>query len=74
MLAVHGIVNTPSSSTVHWEPTAEREARKPATDYRTPRRSAWASGHGRYPTVDKDYDPGYVDPGELTADRWNETH
>ena len=56
------------------EPTAEREARKPVTDYRTPRRSAWASGHGRYPTVDKDYDPGYVDPGELAADRWNETH
>ena len=56
------------------EPTAEREARKPAADYRTPRRSAWASGHGRYPTVDKDYDPGYVDPGELAADRWNETH
>jgi antirestriction factor ArdC-like protein len=56
------------------EPTAEREARKPATDYRRPRRSAWASGHGRYPTVDKDYDPGYVDPGELAADRWNETH
>jgi N-terminal domain of anti-restriction factor ArdC len=55
------------------EPTAEREARKPATDYRTPRRSAWASGHGRYPTVDKDYDPGYVDPGELATDRWNET-
>jgi antirestriction protein ArdC len=56
------------------EPTAEREARNPATDYRTPRRSAWASGHGRYPTVDKDYDPGHVDPGELAADRWNETH
>jgi hypothetical protein len=51
------------------EPTAEREARKPATDYRTPRRSAWASGHGRYPSVDS-----YPDPGELAADRWNETH
>jgi N-terminal domain of anti-restriction factor ArdC len=54
------------------ELTAEREERKHAS--RTPRRSAWASGHGRYPTVDKDYDPGYVDPGELAADRWNETH
>jgi hypothetical protein len=51
------------------EPTAEREARKPATDYRSPRRSAWASGHGRYPSVDS-----YPDPGELAADRWNETH
>src|SRR6266567_8371932 len=52
------------------EPTAER-------DYRTPRRSAWASGHGRYPSVDPgprvDRDPGYVDPGELAEDRWNET-
>ena len=45
------------------EPTAER-------DYRTPRRSAWASGHGRYPSVD----PGPRDPGEDAADRWNETH
>jgi hypothetical protein len=51
------------------EPTSEREERKPATDYRTPRRSAWASGHGRYPSVDS-----YPDPGELAADRWNETH
>ena len=46
--------------------------------YRTPRRSAWASGHGRYPSVDPgpgvDRDPGYVDPGELAEDRWNETH
>ena len=48
---------------------SERQARKPATDYRTPRRSAWASGHGRYPSVDS-----YPDPGELAADRWNETH
>jgi hypothetical protein len=39
-------------------------------DYRTPRRSAWASGHGRYPSVD----PGPRDPGEEAADRWNETH
>ena len=51
------------------ELTAERNERKPATDYRTPRRSAWASGHGRYPSVDS-----YPDPGELAADRWNETH
>jgi hypothetical protein len=51
------------------ELTAEREARKPAADYRTPRRSAWASGHGRYPSVDS-----YPDPGGLAADRWNETH
>src|SRR5439155_25675003 len=47
-------------------------------DYRTPRRSAWASGHGRYPSVDPgtrvDRDPGYVDPCELAEDRWNETH
>ncbi len=47
-------------------------------DYRTPRRSAWASGHGRYPSVDPgprvDRDPGYVDPGEVAEDRWNETH
>ena len=47
----------------------ERQARRPAADYRTPRRSAWASGHGRYPSVDS-----YPDPGELAADRWNETH
>jgi hypothetical protein len=53
---------------------SERQTRKPIADYRTPRRSAWASGHGRYPTVDKEYDPGYVDPGELADDRWNETH
>ena len=53
---------------------SERQTRKPIADYRTPRRSAWASGHRSYPTVDKDCDPGYVDPGELAADRWNETH
>jgi hypothetical protein len=58
------------------EPTSERQARQ--SDYRTPRRSAWASGHGRYPSIDPgprvDRDPGYVDPGELAEDRWNETH
>src|SRR5205807_2155596 len=58
------------------QPTIERQTRQ--SDYRTPRRSAWASGHGRYPSVDPapraDRDPGYVDPGELAADRWNETH
>jgi len=47
---------------------SQTEERKP--DYRTPRRSAWASGHGRYPSVD----PGPRDPGELAEDRWNETH
>jgi hypothetical protein len=52
------------------EPTSEREARQLQPDYRTPRRSAWASGHGRYPSVD----PGQRDPGEDAADRWNETH
>ncbi len=58
------------------EPTGERQTRK--SDYRTPRRSAWASGRGRYPSVDPgpraDRDPGYVDPGELAEDRWNESH
>ena len=58
------------------EPTAERASRR--QNCRTPRRSAWASGHGKYPSVDPgpraDRDPGYVDPGELAADRWNETH
>src|ERR1700758_1644039 len=34
------------------ELTSERDARKSQPDYRTPRRSAWASGHGRYPSVD----------------------
>ena len=43
---------------------------EPTTDYRTPRRSAWASGHGRYPSVD----PGPRDPGEDAVDRWNEVH
>jgi hypothetical protein len=61
------------------EPTAERDARVGAMSGkgwssqhaggRYPR-SQWASGHGRYPPID----PGYVDPGELAADRWNETH
>jgi hypothetical protein len=61
------------------EATAERDARVGAMSGkgwssrhakgRYPN-SRWASGHGRYPPVD----PGYVDPGELAADRWNETH
>lgn len=55
------------------ELTSEREARKPQADYRTPRRSAWASGHGRYPSVDP-HRGDVPDPGELAADRWNETH
>jgi hypothetical protein len=50
------------------EPTQQR-------DYRTPRRSAWASGHGRYPSVDPSNRYDHVrDPGEDAADRWNETH
>src|ERR1700686_1529717 len=63
----------PHSTTVfhisQTEPTAEREARFAG---KAPRyaRSQWASGHGRYPPID----PGYVDPGELAADRWNEIH
>lgn len=68
----------PHSTTVfhlsQTEPTAERNRQ----DYHTPRRSAWASGHGRYPSVDPrprtDRDPGYVDPGELAEDRWNESY
>jgi hypothetical protein len=60
------------------EPTAERDARIGAMSgkgwssrYANGRypNSRWASGHGRYPPID----PGYVDPGELAADRWNET-
>ena len=35
------------SQTDPWSPDAA-----PRPDYRTPRRSAWASGHGRYPSVD----------------------
>ncbi len=58
------------------EPTSERQTRK--SDYRKPRRSAWASDDGRYPSIDPgpaiDRDPGYVDPGELAEDRWNESH
>src|SRR5580704_17686785 len=54
-------IRSPRTTTVfhisQTELTAEREARKPAADYRTPRRSAWASGHGRYPSVDRDCDP-----------------
>ena len=73
-------IRSPHTTTVfhisQTEPTAERTNRR--QDYRTPRRSAWASGHGKYPAVDPgpraDRDPGYVDPGELAADRWNETH
>jgi hypothetical protein len=61
------------------EPTAERDARVGAMSGKgwasryakgRGRRSQWASGHGRYPSAD----PGYVDPGELAEDRWNETH
>jgi hypothetical protein len=44
-----------------------RHARK-VRDICGPRRSFWASGHGRYPAID------YPDPAELAADRWNETH
>jgi hypothetical protein len=63
------------------EPTADREARMAGKPRRHPR-SQWASGHGRYPAIWRDpsgnggrsNDPGYVDPGELAADRWNETH
>jgi hypothetical protein len=44
-------------------------------DYRTPRRSAWASGHGRYPSVDPSNRDDHIrDPGEDAADRWNELH
>jgi hypothetical protein len=68
------------------EPTAERDARAGAGKRRYAKgrqpRSQWASGHGRYPPVwrgrsgngGRSNDPGYVDPGELAADRWNETH
>jgi hypothetical protein len=56
----------PWSSTVfhisQTEPTAER----------TPRRSAWASGHGRYPSADPG--PRIQDPGELAADQWAVDH
>lgn len=73
-------IRSPHTTTVfhisQTEPTAERADRK--QDYRTPRRSAWASRHGRYPSIDPgprvDRDPGYVDPGELAEDRWSETH
>jgi antirestriction factor ArdC-like protein len=59
------------------ELTADRDARLAARrgerpDYRTnppaphfPRRSAWASGHGRYPSID---------PGERMADDWAAQH
>jgi antirestriction protein ArdC len=46
------------------EPTAKREARSHARRY--------SRGDGRAQAQDRD--PGYVDPGELAADRWNETH
>jgi hypothetical protein len=63
---------TPHTTTVfhvsQTELTSDAQARW-ASQPRRPR-SQWASGHGRYPSID----PGYVDPGELAADRWNETH
>jgi antirestriction protein ArdC len=43
-------------------PTAEREARH----------GRFGRSHGTSQAHDRD--PGYVDPGELVADRWNETH
>jgi hypothetical protein len=49
------------------EPTAEREARHNRSYGRR-------DGHGRNRVQAHDRDPGYVDPGELAADRWNETH
>jgi hypothetical protein len=36
-------------------------------------RSQWASGHGRYP-ASREVAEFMPDPGELAADRWNETH
>jgi hypothetical protein len=57
------------------EPTSDRQARQ--SGYRTLRRSAWASGHGRYPSIDPgpraNRDAGNVDPGELAGDRWAES-
>ena len=44
------------------EPTAEREARH------------GRSGRSQGRPQAHDRDPGNVDPGELAADRWNETH
>lgn len=63
------------------ETDAEREARRAAQTpaeraaareaYRNrPRRGAYQ----RPAQPRHDIDPGYVDPGELAADRWNETH
>jgi N-terminal domain of anti-restriction factor ArdC len=52
------------------EPTADRDARLANKPQRHPR-SRWASGHGRYPPIDNSW---RNDPGELAADRWNETH
>jgi hypothetical protein len=63
------------------EPTAERDARIAAvsgngwSSRRTRgrhRRSQWASGHGRYP-ASREITEFMPDPGELAADRWNET-
>ena len=70
----------PHSTTVfhisQTEPTAERRSARQQADYRTPRRSGWASGHGR-PSID----PGPrliaipdMSTRELAADRWNETN
>jgi hypothetical protein len=87
---VTAVYRKPHTTTVfhisQTERTSEREARmaeRPSR--RTSRRrpnSQWASGHGRYPPIWRDRsgnggrsnDPGYLDPGELAADRWNETH
>jgi len=57
------------------EPTAEREARRGQSQqkgfhgYR-----GWRTEKGRQVPDHRDVDPGNVDPGELAADRWNETH
>jgi hypothetical protein len=54
------------------EPTADREARFAGKPRRHPR-SQWASGHGRYP-ASRAIAEFMPDPGELAADRWNESH
>jgi hypothetical protein len=61
------------------ESTAERDARLAASrplgsgplDWPRSKRLAHARKVRR---MSAPVDPGYVDPGELAADRWNETH
>jgi len=57
------------------ELTAEREARRSQSrqgGFRGYR--GWRTQNGRQVPDHRDVDPGYVDPGELAADRWSETH